>query len=292
MAKLGLIAGEGELPALAARNASILGNEVVVVSLSDKLDPQVSSAASRVYRVDLADVSTIVPILKSEGVARVVMIGKVWRAAGFERGTWRAIQEVTPGRRDGADTSVLAAFVEGLEAEGIAVLGQLRYLGSAVPRVGILGCRSPSPAEWEDVEFGFAMARHVAGAGIGQAVVVKDRTVVAVEAAEGTDDMVRRAGHMAPGCVVVKVAWPDQDDRFEVPAVGPATVEVMRQVKAAVLAVEADRTIVVRRDDALALADAAGIAVVAVKAANDRKEQDGRGVGALEGHDSGRGGVW
>lgn len=279
LAKLGLIAGEGELPALVARNASGLGNEVVVVSLSDKLDPQVSSAASRIYRVDLTDASTILPILKNEGVTQVVMIGKVWRAAGFERKAWRAIQEVTPGKRDGADTSVLAAFVKGLEAEGIVVLGQLLYLGDAVPREGVLGRRSPSPAEWEDVQFGFAMAKHIAGARIGQAVVVKDRTVVAVEAAEGTDDMIRRAGHMAPGCVVVKVAWPGQDDRFDVPAVGPDTVEVMRQMKAAVLAVEADRTIVVRRDDVIALADAAGIAVVAVKSANGRTEQEERGAG-------------
>lgn len=266
MAKLGLIAGEGELPALVARNASDLGIEVIVVSLSGKLDPGVRAAASRIYRVDLADASAIIPILKGEGVTRAVMIGKVWRAAGFGRGVCRAVNEIARARRDRADTSVLSAFVDRLEAAGIAVLDQLRYLGDAAPREGILGRLDPSPAEWEDVRFGFAMAKRVAAAGVGQTVVVRDRAVLAVEAAEGTDEAIRRGGRMAPGCVVVKVAWPDQDERFDIPVIGPDTIEAMRRARARVLAVEAGRTILVRRRDATALADAAGVALVAVGA--------------------------
>ncbi len=279
MGKLGIIAGEGELPALAARSALGLGLEVVVISVSDELDPLTAAAASRIYRVDLKDAPSIVPILRSEGVTQAVMIGKVWRAAGFESSAWRAIEEVAPAGRDGADTSVLAAFVKTLEEAGIVVVGQLRYVGEAVVREGILGRAAPSPSEWADVRFGVRAARQVAALRIGQAVAVKNRAVVAVEAAEGTDDMIRRAGRLAPGCSIAKIAWPGGDDRLEVPTVGPRTVEVMREAGAAVLAVEADRTLVVRRDDAIGLADAAGIALVGVRVSGEGDEQEEREAG-------------
>lgn len=263
--RLGLIAGEGELASRVAENASALGMEVIAISLTDRLDPAVKAIAARVYRVDLADALSIMPILTKEGVTEAVMIGKVWRADGFRRrrvaGT---VERVARGRRDRTDVQVLLGFAEKLKEAGITLVSQLRYLGDAVPQEGVLGCRAPSLSEWEDIEFGIEVAKRVTEAGIGQAVAVRDRAVVAVEAAEGTDAMIRRAGKIASGCVVVKMSWPDQDERFDVPAVGPGTIEVMRKAKARVLACEAGRTIIVRKRDTIALADEAGIAVVGV----------------------------
>lgn len=262
--RLGLIAGEGELASCVARNASAMGMQVVAISLTDRLDPAVEAVAARVHRVDLADALSIIPILRQEGVTQAVMIGKIWRADGFRRRVAGTVERVARGRRDRTDVQVLLGFVRRLEEAGITIVSQLRYLGDAVPQEGILGRRAPSLSQWEDIGLGVQAARRVAATGIGQAVAVRDRAVVAVEAVEGTDAMIRRAGRLASGCVVVKVSWPDQDERFDVPAVGPGTIEVMRKAKARVLACEAGRTIMVRKRDTIALADAAGIAVVGV----------------------------
>ncbi|MDI7248224.1 MAG: UDP-2,3-diacylglucosamine diphosphatase LpxI [Bacillota bacterium] len=262
--RLGLVAGEGELASCVARNASAMGMEVVAISLTDRLDPAVEAVAVRVHRVDLVDALSIIPIFRQEGVTEAVMIGKIWRADGFRRRTREAVERVARGRRDRTDVQVLLAFVGKLEEAGITLASQLRYMGDSVPGDGVLGRCTPSSSEWEDVRFGVEVARRVAATGIGQAVAVRDRAVVAVEAAEGTDAMIRRAGRLASGCVVVKVSWPDQDERFDVPAVGPDTIEVMRKARAGVLACEAGRTIMVRKRDTIALADAAGIAVVGV----------------------------
>ncbi|MGE5588924.1 MAG: LpxI family protein [Clostridia bacterium] len=263
--RLGLIAGEGELASCVAKRASALGMEVIAISLTDRLDPAVASVAAKVYRIDLADALSIVPILKEERVTEAVMIGKVWRADEFRRRrTAAAVETVAGGKRHRTDVQVLLGFAEKLGEAGIVLVSQLRYLDDALPQEGVLGCRAPSPSEWEDVEFGTEIAGRVAQAGIGQAVAVRDRAVVAVEAAEGTDAMIRRAGKIASGCVVVKMSWPGQDERFDIPAVGPGTIEVMRKAKAKVLACEAGRTIIVRKCDTIALANQARIAVVGV----------------------------
>ncbi|MCR4401210.1 MAG: UDP-2,3-diacylglucosamine diphosphatase LpxI [Firmicutes bacterium] len=263
--KLGLIAGEGELASFVAKKASSLGTEVIAISLTGRLDPAVQSAAAKVYRVDLADALSIVSILKAECVTEAVMIGKVWRAEGFRhRGPAAAVETVARGKPHRTDVEILLGFAEKLEEAGIVLVSQLRYLDDALPQEGVLGCRAPSPSEWQDVEFGARIARLVARAGVGQTVAVKDGAVVAVEAAEGTDAMIRRAGRIASGCAVVKVSWPGRDERFDIPTVGPGTIEVMRKAKATTLACEAGRTIIVRKRDTIALADEAGIALVGV----------------------------
>ena len=264
MRRLGLIAGEGELPAIMARNASLRGLEVVVISLCEEIDPEVADVASCIHRVDLDEIAEVAEILRNEGITEVAMIGKVWRKEAYRPGVEDAIERIARSEADRADTSLLSAFVENLGQAGISVANQLEYLGDAVPRRGILGHLEPSPAEWEDIAFGFKKAKAVSEAGIGQTVIVKNLSVIAVEAAEGTDEAISRAGRLAGGCVVVKVAWQDQDKRFDIPTVGPDTINVMLAAEARVLAIEAERTIMVRREDTLAFADEAGIPVVAV----------------------------
>lgn len=263
--RLGLIAGEGELAASVAKRASAFGKEIIVVSLTDTLDPSVKDVASKIYHVDLRDATSIATTLAREGVTEAVMIGKVWRADGFRRRrVAQAVEAVTVGRRCRTDVQILLGFAENLRQAGIALVSQLRYLDDALVQEGVMGRRIPTPAECGDVEFGALVARAATEAGIGQAVAVRDRAVVAVEAAEGTDAMIRRAGRLASGCVVVKVSWPGQDERFDLPVVGPGTIEAMKKARAKVLACEAGRTIMVRKRDVVASADEAGIAVVGV----------------------------
>jgi DUF1009 family protein len=262
--KLGLIAGEGELPAVMARNASKKGLEVIVISVSEEIDPEVADIASGIHRVDLHDISRVREILRNEGISEVAMIGKVWRKETYRPSVEEAIERIAHTEPDRADVSLLASFVRDLRRAGISVANQLEYLGDAVPDAGILGHLEPSPAEWEDISFGFNKAKVISEAGVGQTVIVKNLSVVAVEAAEGTDEAISRAGRLARGCVVVKVAWQDQDKRFDIPTVGPDTIDVMRAAGARVLAIEAGRAIIVRREDTVAFADESQIPVVAV----------------------------
>ncbi|HXL03248.1 MAG TPA: UDP-2,3-diacylglucosamine diphosphatase LpxI [Bacillota bacterium] len=276
MRKLGLIAGEGELPAIMARNASLKGLEIVVISVCEEIDPEVALVASGIHIVDLDEMDEALEILKNEGISEVAMIGKVWRKEAYRPGVEEAVEKLAHYEADRADTSLLAAFVKNLGRAGIRVANQLEYLGDAVPERGVLGCSEPSPAEWDDISFGFKKAKAISGAGIGQTVIVKNLSVVAVEAAEGTDEAIARAGRLAGGCVVVKVAWQDQDMRFDIPTVGPDTIKVMLEAEARVLAIEAGKTIIVRKEDTLAFANEAGIPVVAVGEVETLEDNDKR----------------
>lgn len=276
MKKLGLIAGEGELPAVVARNASRKGLEVIVVSVSREIDPEVSRTAGRVYNVDLHDISRVHEILRNEGITEIAMVGKVWRKETYKPGVEETIERLACSEPDRADTSLLAAFVRDLARQGISVADHLEYLGDAVPDAGILGHVEPSPADWEDISFGFSKAKVISEAGIGQTVIVKNRSVVAAEAAEGTDAAISRAGRLARGCVVVKVAWPSPNWQFDIPTVGPDTIGVMHASGARVLAIEAGKTIIVRREDTVALADEFEIPVVAVGEVDVFEDNDKR----------------
>jgi DUF1009 family protein len=170
------------------------------------------------------------------------------------------------------DDFVLRGVAAELESEGIVVVESTVYLQDIVPSAGVLGAREPTPEEWRDIRFGFRVAKVIGQFDIGQSVVVRSGAVIAVEGIEGTDATIRRAGQLANGDVVlVKVCKPTQDTRFDLPAVGPATIAALAQVQGRTLAFEAGRTIVLDREQMIALADAADIAVVAV----DRAEVEG-----------------
>jgi UDP-2,3-diacylglucosamine hydrolase len=154
---------------------------------------------------------------------------------------------------------------EELEGEGIRIVDSTLCLSQIIPAAGVLTRSAPDAAQWEDVRFGFKMAKEIGRLGIGQTVVVKNRMIVAVEALEGTDAAIQRGGTLAQsGCVVVKVSKPNQDLRFDVPAVGPDTIKNIHAVRGAVLAVEAGKTILLEMEALLKHADAAGISVVAL----------------------------
>jgi DUF1009 family protein len=167
--------------------------------------------------------------------------------------------------RSREDDQLLRGVAEELEREGIRVLESTLFLSEIVPGAGVITRRSPSSVQWEDVRLGFRVAKEVGRSGIGQCVVVKDGVVLAVEAVEGTDATIRRGAALGKeGVVVVKVSKPHQDLRFDVPAVGVDTIELLHEVRGAVLAVEAGKTILLEKGELLEQADRLGIAVVAV----------------------------
>jgi DUF1009 family protein len=206
--------------------------------------------------------------LRASGVREAVLAGRMPKALLYQdearlRLDERAV-EVLQGLADRSDDSILGALADLLLGEGIRLIAQAELVPELLPGPGVLGAVAPSDDQRADVAFGWPIARAIAGLDVGQTVVVKDCAVLAVEAVEGTDAAIRRAGEVASGGCVVKVAKPRQDPRFDVPTVGLGTLEVLSESGASLLAFEAERTLVLDRADLTARADAAGIVVWAV----------------------------
>ncbi len=260
---IGLIAGKGQFPLLFARAARDHGARVVAAAHRQETDPALAGLVDEIHWVYVGQLGKIIRIFKDAGVRRAVMAGGISRGRLFSqfRPDWRALSVI---RRAGAgkDDRLLQAVAAELEQEGITIAPSTLFLDELLAPAGKLGRRSPTPEELQDIEFGFKIAKEIGALDIGQAVVVRRQVVVALEAIEGTDECIRRAGLLAgPGTVVVKVSKPGQDLRFDVPAVGPDTINAMIEAKAAVLAIEAGKTLTFDRELMLAAADRARIAV-------------------------------
>ncbi len=268
--KVGLIAGKGQFPLLFAQAAKRRGVAVMAVAHRGETDPRLEALVDRLNWVYVGQLGKIIRLLKAAGVHQAVMAGGISRGRLFSqfRPDLKALSLV---RRvgGGRDDRLLRAVAAELEAEGIAIAPSTLFLDDLLATKGLLSRRPPTPEEVLDLEFGFQVAKEIGRLDLGQCVVVRRQVVVAVETVEGTDETIRRGGRLAgPGTVVVKVSKPDQDLRFDVPAVGRDTLAVMREVKAAVLAVEAGKTLIFDQDEMLKLANQAKIAVVGLEAAS------------------------
>ncbi len=267
--RLGLIAGNGVFPVLVARGAREAGVEVIACAHVGETDPTIESEVAACTWVRVGELGKIFKTLERAGCRQAVMAGGIKKA--------RLFSGFRPDLRGAAflarmrtlhDDKLLRGIADELGAAGIEVVASTLYLPRLVPAAGVLTRRAPRARELEDVRFGLSVAKAIGGFEIGQTVVVKDGLVLAVEAVEGTDAAIRRGGELGrAGAVVVKVAKPGQDLRFDVPAVGAETVRLMAEVKATALAVEAARALLLERERLIATAEAAGIAVVAVEAA-------------------------
>ncbi len=265
--KVGIIAGRGRLPAAFALAARRAGFDPVVVAVAPSYDPELESAAADFRRVELGGLEEALSFLTARGVDEVVLLGKVDKAELFSglRPDGR-LQKVLAAARDGSDAAILGALCAELERAGLVVRPQAHFLERLLAREGVYTQRAPSADEWRDVVYGVEMAQKAAALGIGQAVAVKSRTVVAVEAVEGTDQTIRRAGELAgAGFVVAKASKADQDPRLDLPTVGPDTLRALAAAGGKVLAVEAGRCFVIDEDEAVRVADQAGISVVGVR---------------------------
>ena len=264
--RIGLIAGNGRFPLLFADAARRAGIEVVAVAHQHETADEIANLVSELTWVRVGELGKIIRTFKQAGVRRAVMAGGIRKP--------RQLSDFRPDFRGAAfiaktrslrDDVLLRGVAAELEHDGITIVESTLFLGDLIPQAGTLTRKEPRAREWEDVRFGVDVARDIGRWEIGQSVVVKQRTVLAVEGIEGTDAAIRRGGELGrSGVVVVKMSKPGQDLRFDVPAVGLATIEVMREVGARVLALEAGRTVMIDRDDLVRAADNAGIAVVAV----------------------------
>ena len=267
MERLGILAGAGKLPVECARAAQQLGYEVYAVGLLADSDPAIAQFAKDYQFISVAQLDAILNYLKTNGVQKITMIGKVTKELLFNGAVqpdMRMLQLIMslPDRRD--DT-IMMAFVRELGKSGIQTFDQTALIRKLMPRRGTITQREPTEQERQDMEFGFRIAKELGRLDIGQTVVVKSRAVMALEAIEGTDACIERGGLLAHGgAVVAKVSKPQQDNRFDVPAVGYRTVEQMAKVGATALAIEAGKTLLVERAQMISFADAKGISIVAM----------------------------
>jgi UDP-2,3-diacylglucosamine hydrolase len=263
--KLGLIAGNGKFPLIFAEQAKREGISLVTVAHRGETSEEIENIGDEVTWIYVGELGKIIRTFQRAGIREAVMAGgirKVRLFSNFKPDLRGAAFLARVKSRD--DDRLLRGVAEELEGEGIRVLESTLFLSRIIPAEGVLTRRSPSKAQWEDIRFGFQLAKEIGRLGIGQCVVVKGRVVLAVEAAEGTDEAVRRGGSLGRGgFVVVKVSKPAQDLRFDVPAVGVDTVRVVADNGGSVLAVEAGKTILLEKDALLEEAERRKIVVVA-----------------------------
>ena len=273
MAKVGLIAGIGNLPVEFMRAAQREGYEVVVVSVVTDGAPQLQVEADAYYQISVFKSDTVIKTFLKEGVTDVTMLGKVTKEHLYKKITtipdMRTIK-ILNRLRNRKDDTIMLAIVAELEKEGLRVADQTKYMRSLMPPVGVMTIRKPTEMEALDIEFGFTLAKQMGGLDIGQTVVVKEQAAMAIEAIEGTDACIQRGGSLArEGAVVVKTAKPNQDVRFDVPAVGMKTLESMISSHCKVLAMEAKRTIFVEQEAVLKKANELGIVICAVEGTDE-----------------------
>jgi DUF1009 family protein len=262
----GLIAGNGDFPFLVLEGARSRGIDMAVIAIREEASPALERAASRFHWISLGELSRGIELLHQEGVKHAVMAGQVKHNKIFSsiRPDWRLAKLLLALPSKNTD-SLIGAVAHVLEDEGIELVDSTKFLGSLLPAAGILTRRTPDRAETADIEYGRQIAHKIAGLDLGQTVVVRDRACVAIEAMEGTDETIERAARIAGGqrLVVVKVSKPRQDMRFDVPVVGPKTIDAMRRSHATALAIDAGRTLLFDREALIRAADDAGIAIQA-----------------------------
>jgi hypothetical protein len=265
---LGLVAGEGKLPSILARNARAQGYRVVALALSEAAQASVLPHADKVYLIAPGQIGRNVKLLKQENVKDIVFIGKVPKLNllhNLHKLDWTAIRELSK-LPDFSDDTIQFAMGDFVASHGVTVRTQSEFLRDLFPQYGVMTKRQPTAGEYADVEYGLKIAKEIARLDIGQTVIIKNQMIIAIEAIEGTDETIKRAVQLARGPVVVcKVAKPNQDQRFDIPTVGINTLQSMVAAQpGGVLAVEAGETLVVEREDMVAFAEEHGIAMVAV----------------------------
>ncbi|MEW6259401.1 MAG: UDP-2,3-diacylglucosamine diphosphatase LpxI [Thermodesulfobacteriota bacterium] len=268
---IGIIAGSGQFPMLFARAARERGYRLVTAAYFNEADPVLAEHSDVFEWVHLGQVRKLIRFFKSHDVRQAVMIGAIQKTRMFTdiRPDIQAILLVAKLRAT-HDDIILRGFADHLEQQGIAIRSSTFLLPDLLAPAGCWTRRKPKRSEWSDIQLGLKLAREIGKLDIGQCIVVAGGSVLAVEAIDGTDATILRGGGLGKGnAVVVKIAKPHQDLRFDMPAVGRQTIEIMHRANVGVLAVEAGKTIVFDRRDMIDLADRCKIAIVAVDSQTD-----------------------
>ena len=276
--KLGLIAGNGKFPLLVLDAARSKGLDVVVVAIKEEASPEIERhGASAVHWLSLGELSKLIETFKSAGISRAMMAGQVKHKQIFSsiKPDWRLAKVLLSLTTRNTD-SLIGAVTKVLADEGITLMNSTELLEPMLATEGVLTNRAPTDAEQTNITYGRAVAHHLSRFDIGQTVVIAEAACVAVEAMEGTDAAILRAGEimrsptlgkepstLSRSLTVIKVAKPNQDMRFDVPVVGVHTIETMKQAGATCLALDAGRCLMLDKQAVLAAANDAGIAIVA-----------------------------
>jgi len=272
---LGVIAGNGRFPFLAAAGARRAGRRVIALAIREETDPGLEPEVDEFHWVGLGQLGRAIDILRRAGVREALMAGQVKHRQIFS--------DIVPDLKlvgvlarlalQNTD-SLIGGVADALAREGIQLLPSVAFLGDQLAEAGAMTRRTPSRAERADLDYGETVARTLAAMDLGQTVVTKDRAAVALEAMEGTDEVIRRAGRLAgPGTTVVKVSKPGQDMRFDVPVVGAGTHEAMAEAGSSVLAIDAGRTLMIDKAAFLERAETAGIAVWGLETSGGKGER-------------------
>ncbi len=273
--KLGLIAGNGRFPILVLEAARAEGFEVIVAAIKEEAFPEIESHGATVHWLSLGELSRLIDTFKREGVQRAIMAGQVKHKQIFSsiRPDWRLAKLLLSLGTRNTD-SLLGAVAKVLADEGIVLENSTSLLEPLLAKRGVLTQRAPSEQEKKNIDYGREVARHLAQYDIGQTVIVAETACVAVEAMEGTDAAIQRAGQLmaslesdastlSRALTVIKIAKPNQDMRFDVPVIGVNTIEVMRNAGATCLAIDTGKCLLLDGNTIITAADAAGMAIVA-----------------------------
>ncbi|MEX2114987.1 MAG: UDP-2,3-diacylglucosamine diphosphatase LpxI [Pirellulales bacterium] len=278
--KVGLIAAWGRYPLVVAEALKAQGAEVYCLGVKDHVDPAIRHLCDDFEWVGLAKVGQVIRYFRRHGVTQATMAGKVHKVLLYERGAWwrhllpdwQGVKTFWPHfvsrKKSQQDDSLLGAIVEAFGRAGIAMRPATDFVPELLVKLACLTARQPSAGEWHDVQFGWRLAKEMGRLDVGQSVAVKDRSPLAIEAVEGTDQCIRRAGQLCQtgGFTVVKVAKPQQDMRFDVPTIGMLTLETMAAAGGRVLAVEAGRTIFIDQSEVIDFANRQQMVIVALDA--------------------------
>jgi DUF1009 family protein len=263
--RYGLIAGNGQFPFLVLEAARSRGIQMVVAAIREEASPELEARADRLHWLGLGELSRLIKVFKQEGVSRAVMAGQVRHNQIFSsiRPDWKLLQVLMSLREKNTD-ALIGAVAKVLSSEGIELENSTLFLQPLLAGAGVLTRRAPDDEERRNIDYGLKIARELGRLDLGQSVVIAGQACVALEAMEGTDAVIRRAGQLAAGqpLTVVKVAKAKQDMRFDVPVVGLPTIETMREAGATALSIDAGKTLVFDRDRVIAAADEAGITIV------------------------------
>ena len=275
--RIGILAGWGRYPVVVAEAIRRRGGRPAILSIRDHADAELATLADVAGGIGVAEIGTAIDFFRRHGVRRVTMAGKIHKAKLFGRNAWlrhlpdwTGIRTFWPHmvsrRRDNRDDSLLGAIAAAFDARGVAICPATDFAPELLAEEGLLAGSPLSTRQVADVAFGWKLAKELGRLDIGQTVVVKNRAPLALEAIEGTDECIRRAGRLCPagGMTVIKVAKPEQDLRFDMPTVGIGTLESLRTAGARVLAIEAGRTILVDRAELTAFAESSGITIASV----------------------------
>ncbi|UCD55147.1 MAG: UDP-2,3-diacylglucosamine diphosphatase LpxI [Candidatus Omnitrophota bacterium] len=263
MEKIALIAGGGRLPIIFAEKARTQGAKIIGIGIKGMASSDLGNFCNRTHWLDPREIKKLFLLFIIERIKKVVMLGKVDKSIIYAKINKNdKTLNILKNSENKSDYAILEKVTSEFEKRGIKVINGIEYLSDLLPSKGVLTKRVPTQKEYDDISFGFKTAKEIARTDIGQTIVIKDKSVVSIEAMEGTDRTIERAAKLCTGFVVVKVSRPQQDMRWDVPVVGPETIKLIVENKGKVLAMEEKRMFLVEKEASIELADKNDISIV------------------------------